>query len=364
MAVANETKTIVGVFNDLNDAQEAVRDLEMEGISRSDISVVANKHIASGFDTQGSTAQGTSNTTLTGDPGYNNAVDEREMRKTTDSRVDIVHSGDKTSDVVADAGIGAAIGGVGGLLLSAAGLLTLPVIGPVLAAGPIAAALTGAGVGAAAGGLIGALTEAGVPEEDAAHYAEGVRRGDVLVTVKTTGMLADRAIEILDQHHAVNVNDRVSNWKERGWSGFNNNDQPLDADQLRRERDYYGSYGSEYDNALDRTGNRVERGARDVVSDAKYGTERAADKVAYGTERAASDVKYGAERVGDKIERGTEHAASDVKYGAERAGEKVERGMEKTGQALKNLGRDIKDKAEDAGSAIRRGGARVYDRLD
>src|SRR3954451_7648335 len=82
MAVANQTKTIVGVFNDLNDAQEAVRDLEMEGISRSDISVVANKNTASGFDTEGSTAQGTLSTTrsTTGtDPGFNNATDNREM---------------------------------------------------------------------------------------------------------------------------------------------------------------------------------------------------------------------------------------------------------------------------------------------
>ena len=80
---------------------------------------------------------------------------------------------DKASDVVADAGIGAAIGGVGGLLLSAAGALTIPVIGPILAAGPIAAALTGAGIGAAAGGLIGALTESGVPEEDAEILCRG-----------------------------------------------------------------------------------------------------------------------------------------------------------------------------------------------
>ena len=147
MAIANQTKTIVGVFNSVQDANAAVSELETQGISRDDISVVANKN-ATGYDT----------------------MDDR----------------DKASDVIADAGIGAAIGGVGGLLLSAAGALTIPVIGPILAAGPIAAALTGAGIGAAAGGLIGALTESGIPEEDAKYYAEGVRRGDVLVTVKQT----------------------------------------------------------------------------------------------------------------------------------------------------------------------------------
>ena len=212
--------------------QEAIRDLEMEGISRSDISLVANKHVTRSYDTMGSTPEGSSRTQTS-----NQTVSDPDLRAHYDAGKYDTTNDTKTSDVVADAGIGAAIGGVGGLLLSAAGLLTLPVIGPVLAAGPIAAALTGAGVGAAAGGLIGALTEAGIPEEDAKYYAEGVRRGDVLVTVRTSGMLADRARDILDQHHAVNVNERVSKWKERGWSGWTQAGQPLSEDELRRERE-------------------------------------------------------------------------------------------------------------------------------
>src|SRR5205085_10780175 len=119
---------------------------------------------------------------------------------------------DKASDVVADAGIGAAIGGVGGLLLSAAGALTIPVIGPILAAGPIAAALTGAGVGAAAGGLIGALTEAGVPEHQAKAYAESVRRGDVLVTVRSSASNNEVARNIMDRNGAAKIEDRVEIW--------------------------------------------------------------------------------------------------------------------------------------------------------
>src|SRR5215468_3805706 len=78
------------------------------------------------------------------------------------------------------AGVGAAVGGVGGLL-TGLGLLAIPGVGPVVAAGWLAAtaagAVTGAVVGGAAGGLVGALTGAGVPERDANFYAEGVRRG-------------------------------------------------------------------------------------------------------------------------------------------------------------------------------------------
>jgi len=206
VAITSETKTIVGVFNSVSEAQRAVRDLEAEGVPRNDISIVANKN-AAGYETLDQTTK------------------------------------DKASDVVADAGIGAAIGGVGGLLLSAAGAITIPVIGPILAAGPIAAALTGAGIGAAAGGLVGALTESGVPEEHAKYYAEGVRRGDVLVTVKTDGGRADRVCDILDRHNAVDVDDRVSNWKQRGWSGYSDSESPMRDDELREERRYYGGYG-------------------------------------------------------------------------------------------------------------------------
>jgi len=202
MAIASDTRTVVGVFNSVGDAQSAVRELEAEGISRDNISLVANKN-ATGYDTM--------------DPADR----------------------DKASDVVADAGIGAAIGGVGGLLLAAAGAVTIPVIGPILAAGPIAAALTGAGIGAATGGLIGALTESGVPEEHANYYAEGVRRGDVLVTIRTDDSRADRVSDILDRNHAVDVDERVADWRNRGWSGYSSTASPYTEEELRKERDYY-----------------------------------------------------------------------------------------------------------------------------
>jgi hypothetical protein len=226
VAIASDTRTVVGVFNSVQDAQEAVRDLEGQGISRDEISIVANKN-AVGYDTM----------------------------DTADR--------DKASDVMADAGIGAAIGGVGGLLLSAAGALTIPVIGPILAAGPIAAALTGAGIGAAAGGLIGALTESGVPEEHARYYAEGVRRGDVLVTVRTDNSRTDRVCDILDAHNAVDVDDRVRNWRDRGWQGYRDDAQPLNDDELRRERSYYRSTSGTLTGvsgiAVDRERSRLDR---------------------------------------------------------------------------------------------------------
>jgi hypothetical protein len=83
------------------------------------------------------------------------------------------------------AGIGAALGGAAGLL-AGLGAFVLPGIGAVVAAGWLASALAGAVAGGAAGGVVGALIEAGVSENDAAGYAEGVRRGQTLVTIRAT----------------------------------------------------------------------------------------------------------------------------------------------------------------------------------
>ncbi|WP_347342965.1 hypothetical protein [Paenibacillus woosongensis] len=81
---------------------------------------------------------------------------------------------------------GAAAGGlVGGLtgLLAGLGALAIPGIGPIVAAGPIAATLTGAAVGAGAGGLVGGLIGLGIPETEAKEYSSHVERGRILVIV-------------------------------------------------------------------------------------------------------------------------------------------------------------------------------------
>jgi hypothetical protein len=90
---------------------------------------------------------------------------------------------DRGQMVNRSAGIGAALGGAAGLL-AGLGAFVLPGIGAVVAAGWLASALAGAVAGGAAGGVVGALIEAGVSENDAAGYAEGVRRGRTLVTIR------------------------------------------------------------------------------------------------------------------------------------------------------------------------------------
>jgi uncharacterized membrane protein len=366
VATGTQTKTIVGVFNSVGDAQEAVRELESQGIARNDISIVANKN-AVGYETM--------------------------------DRVDR----DKTADVVADAGIGAAIGGVGGLLLSAAGAITIPVIGPVLAAGPIVAALTGAGIGAAAGGLIGALTESGIPEEEAKQYAEGVRRGDVLVTVKVDDSQADRVCTVLDQHNAVDVDDRVKNWRERGWSGYREDEAPYSEEELRRERQYYSYPGVGYSGSLTGTeGIDVDRQRAALHSDREDlrqpipSTEASNLAGDIGTSGTVSTAPAG-ERYGkrdydddrtmmDRVRETGRELRDEARETMDRmrkpdpgrpggtTGSGVRDTMEEMGRDLKEAGRDTKDfltgrtgdqphdRSEDWREAERRRRSRVYDR--
>lgn len=205
--VAAPDRTVVGIFHNMDDARTAYDKLITDGFTREEVGVVANR------------------------TGTEDLVRDRTASES---------GGDIGGEVATDAGIGAALGGVGGLLLGFAGL-AIPGVGPVLAAGPILAALGGAGLGAAAGGLIGALTEHGVPEEDARYYAEGVRRGDILVTVHARGERADRAAAILDGSGAVDINDRVSAWRKRGWTDHDATATPLTSAELQRERDYYAA---------------------------------------------------------------------------------------------------------------------------
>jgi len=111
---------------------------------------------------------------------------------------------------------GMAFGALAGMLLSAATMM-IPGLGPILVAGPGLTLLGGTTLGALAGGIVGALKARGVPEEQANFYAEGVRRGGTLITVNAkTDELAQRAVQILKQHGAVDIDQRVAGKDGRG----------------------------------------------------------------------------------------------------------------------------------------------------
>ena len=80
------------------------------------------------------------------------------------------------------AGAGGVVGGALGWL-AGIGALAIPGVGPLIAAGPIMAALSGAAVGAAVGGVTGALVGMGIPEYEAKRYEGKIRGGNILISV-------------------------------------------------------------------------------------------------------------------------------------------------------------------------------------
>ncbi|GAB2564325.1 hypothetical protein ISP15_14545 [Dyella jejuensis] len=106
-----------------------------------------------------------------------------------------------TTGGVAGLGVGAALGWLAGI-----GALAIPGVGPLIAAGPIMAALGGAAVGTAAGGVIGALVGLGIPEIEAKRYDDKVRGGNILLSVHTDDSKErDIAKEVFKRHHADDI---------------------------------------------------------------------------------------------------------------------------------------------------------------
>ena len=122
--------------------------------------------------------------------------------------------------------------------LAGLGLLAIPGLGPVVAAGWLASTAVGALAGGATGGIIGALTQAGVKEEDAQLYAEGIRRGGTLVSARVPDTDRARYESVLNRS-AVNFKEHSAAYRKAGWDRFDPSAPALSADQIRKERDLY-----------------------------------------------------------------------------------------------------------------------------
>ncbi|CAN5710969.1 hypothetical protein BH10BDE1_BH10BDE1_03260 [soil metagenome] len=141
----NDKKSVFGIFKNRTAVEHAVDELKSAGFSSSDISVLMPK---------------------------------------SDSTKDFAHEKDTKAPEGTAAGVttGAVLGGGLGWLVGI-GALAIPGVGPLIAAGPIMAALAGAGVGGAIGGVTGALVGMGIPEYEAKRYEGFVKDGGILLSV-------------------------------------------------------------------------------------------------------------------------------------------------------------------------------------
>ena len=190
------SRTVSRLFDSYSQAQAAVQALEQAGFTSSEVSLVSRYR-------------------------DDNTLADTDM-----------------SNTATGATAGAVIGGGGGLL-AALGLIAIPGIGPLVAAGVLATTLVGAAGGSAVGGLIGALTDSGVSEEDAHVYSEGVRRGSSLVTVKTDDARVSKADAILNTHKPVDLSQRREDYVASGWSKYDPTAEGYTPEEIRKERERY-----------------------------------------------------------------------------------------------------------------------------
>lgn len=195
-------RTITRLYDSRTDALEAAHELERMGIDDDDISI-----IASNKDNWYDSKSGVSGK-------HDRDADGRD---------------DRAEGAVKGAATGGIIGAGAGLL-AGLGVLAIPGLGPVVAAGWLTSTLTGAAVGAvgggAVGGLVTALVEAGVPEEDAHVYSEGVRRGGTLLTVRVDDDRASQVASALERYRPTDVRVRGQEYRSSGWTRFDPNAPP------------------------------------------------------------------------------------------------------------------------------------------
>lgn len=211
--------TVTRLFDNHTEALDAVAELESAGVAHDRISIVSNN-----ADNWHSGTQG----------GHDGPLGDRDG------------DGDGDNDVAEGAGKGAATGGLlgaGAGILAGLGMLAIPGLGPVVAAGWLASTAVGAAAGAAAGGatggLLGALKDAGHTDDEANIYSEGVRRGGTLVSVKAEGSEKDRLEAILNGKQGFDSTARGEAYRQSGWSRFDPEAQPYTSGQIAEERALY-----------------------------------------------------------------------------------------------------------------------------
>jgi uncharacterized membrane protein len=180
-------KTIIGLFDNRNQALAVVEELRGRRIPPHDISLVASN--AEGWYADESLPE---------------------------------------ADAETGAGIGAVVGAVGGLLVGL-GAISLPGVGPVVSAGwllsTLAGSATGVILGGAAGSLVGALTAQGIDDPDAQVYAESLKRGGTLVVARVEEKVVTAAEAIMVKHR-VDVAARRDELTSEGWARFDDSSLP------------------------------------------------------------------------------------------------------------------------------------------
>lgn len=169
MSSGKDNQAVIGVFNSREDAETAISELRNNGFKTEEISIVSK-----------------------------DSKQDNEPRTYDD-------------DISDGALTGGTLGGIGGLLLGAGvvasvGALAIPGIGPIIASGPIAAAIGGA----VAGGIAGGLIDWGIPAEASERYEKSVAQGGILAVIRTDASKVNAAAQILRRNGATDIESHMA----------------------------------------------------------------------------------------------------------------------------------------------------------
>jgi hypothetical protein len=166
--MAGKNTAVFGIFSTRTDVERTVDALRAEGFRNTDISVLYPLNVG------------------TKDLAHEQASKAPEG---------------VTTGAVSGAVLGGALGWLAGI-----GSLAIPGLGPFIAAGPILAALAGAGAGGAVGGLTGGLVGMGIPEYEAKRYEGRVKNGGILLSVHSDSSdWTKKARQVLENMGAKDV---------------------------------------------------------------------------------------------------------------------------------------------------------------
>lgn len=154
--------TVIGVFENKESAESALNQIRNAGITDEKISMVAK---------------------------------EDQVRNNNENE-----GGYMEQNLSDGAATGGALGGIAGLI-AGAGALAIPGIGPIIAAGPIAAGLTGV----AAGGIAGGLVDMGIPQERGDYYEGEIKKGKIVAAVEADEDKIDEVSSVLKENGARDV---------------------------------------------------------------------------------------------------------------------------------------------------------------
>lgn len=168
MTVTTRNKSVFGIYLTRSNVESAVNALKHAGFSNSDVSILLPENVNTG-----------------------EIATEQSTKAPQGAAVGV--------------GSGAAVGGALGWLVGV-GALAIPGIGPVIAAGPLLAALAGIGIGGALGGFAGSLVGMGIPEYEAKKYEGALLKGGILVVVHCeTDEEVNRAKELFQSTDAQDI---------------------------------------------------------------------------------------------------------------------------------------------------------------